>query len=218
MIPMKIIRGLISIFATTLGGVAASSYGDTIADLFNTGVDASGVPLSSGVDPHYTVVSGPGGASTALAGNLSPGYWIGNDTLSQWTYASGSAYEAGYFDFQTTFTLGAGSSTTASISGQFATDNELSDVYLNGQALGISQLSDFYFTLWHPFSIATGSGFIDGLNTLDFVIHNDQGPSGLRVEMTGDTGTQSVPDTASTFAMLGGAMIGLAVLRRRFAA
>jgi hypothetical protein len=215
---MKTNLPLVSVLATALSFAAASSYGDTIADLFNTGVDASGTPMSSGVDPHYMVVSGPGGAATALVGNLTPGYWIGNDTLSQWTYSSASDYDPGYFDFQTTFSLGLGSSSTASISGQFATDNSLVNAFLNGKSLGISQLSDFYFTEWHPFSIGSGSGFIDGLNTLDFVIFNDQGPSGLRVEMTGDTGTQSVPDTASTVAMLGSAFLGLAALRRRFVA
>ncbi len=190
-----------------------------IPDLFNTGVDSSGTPLAAGMtDPHYALVASPLGASTAETGSLA-GTWLGPDAASQWIYSASGPDVVGHIDFQTTFTLPADFS-IASITGQFATDNEMVDIYLNGVSLGISQPSDLGFTFWTPFSIPSGSDFIGGLNTLDFVINNDGGPEGLRVEMTGDASVRStVPDSCSTaFLLFGGIIFAAGFARRHFAA
>jgi hypothetical protein len=191
---------------------------DPITSLFDTGVDSSGTPLASGLlDPHYTVAVSAIGPTTAVAGSLAA-TWLGPDAASQWISASGGPDVGALIDFQTTFTLPADFS-IASITGQFATDNEMFDIYLNGESLGISQSNSFGFTFWTPFSIPSGSDFVGGLNTLDFVINNDGGPEGLRVEMTGDASIRStVPDTYSTAILLGGVAFVAYLARRRLAA
>jgi len=191
---------------------------DPIPSLFNTGVDSSGMPLVAGsLDTHYTVVASPGGPTTAVAGSLAPGAWLPADSLSAWISGTGQPDTVGHIDYQTTFTLPS-DFTMASISGQFATDNEMFDVYLNGVSLGISQPSDLGFTFWTAFSIPSTSDFVAGLNMLDFVINNDGGPEGLRVEMTGEASTAStVPDNASTVLLLGAAMLVAGLARGRLA-
>ncbi len=190
-------------------------HADPISGLFATGVDGSGTPLALDVlDPHYTVVASPGGATTAVTEVLS-GAWLPSDAASQWICASGELDTVGHIDFQTTFTL-PGDFSAASITGQFATDNEMVDVYLNGVALGFAQSNPFGFTFWTPFSISAGSDFVAGVNTLDFVINNDGGPEGLRVEMTGEASVgSSVPDAASTAWLLLGGAVFIAGLARR---
>jgi len=166
------------------------------------------------LDPHYTVVASPGGATTATTGVLAPGYWLGPDSTSQWIFATTEPDVIGHIDFQTTFTLPSDFS-KASITGQFATDNEMVDVYLNGVSLGIAQSNPYGFEFWTAFSIPAADDFIAGTNTLDFVINNDGGPEGLRVEMTGEASAgSSVPDPNSTAWLLGAAFGGLAMLRR----
>jgi hypothetical protein len=201
-----------------LGLVAASSHAQPITSLFATGVDSFGTPLVAGVlDPHYTVVASPGGATTAETGVLAPGFWLPADSTSQWIFASTEPDVIGNIDFQTTFTLPS-DFLTASITGQFATDNEMVDVYLNWVSLGITQPNQFGFEFWTPFSILSGSDFVGGTNTLDFVINNDGGPEGLRVEMTGESSSgSSVPDANSTVLLIGAAFASLTGLRRRFA-
>ena len=61
----------------------------------------------------------------------------------------------------------------------------------------------------HGFSIS--SGLQPGINTLDFLVNNDDGPIGLRVEMRG---TASQAPQPASFALLGLGIAGLALRRR----
>jgi hypothetical protein len=81
----------------------------------------------------------------------------------------------------------------------WATDNPGLDILLNGISTGITSVG---FTSFTSFSIPQGSPFQSGLNTLDFLVRNDGGPTGLRVEMTGQASPAGVPDSSSTLTLL----------------
>ncbi|HOH31234.1 MAG TPA: hypothetical protein PLC40_16255, partial [Candidatus Hydrogenedentes bacterium] len=164
-----------------------------ITTLFNTGVDNSGTILvDNTTDPHYrlTVSADPtwAGPATYASGTV-PAAWNLSGTDSCWIAARypSTAVEAGYYHYQTTFDLTGMQPSTASISGRFSADNYLSSVQLNGtvvpQATG-------GFNTWYDFALPQGSAFVEGINTLVFIVRNlpdDIGAnySGLRVEMVG---------------------------------
>ena len=215
----------IAVFA--LASVANAS---PILTLFNTGVFADGTPLADGTlgDPHYTLVSVPGGTSTirvrtAVGGFPIPPY-IGDDALSAWigpngtnpaTGASDLNGPGGVYDYQTTFDLTGFSPGSALISGQWAMDNEGINILLNGVPLGISVLDPTAgaFEGFHTFSISTG--FRPGINTLDFMVQNDgnsaDNPTALRVEFVSAT-ANPIPEPATL--LLFGAGLACLVLRR----
>jgi hypothetical protein len=144
-------------------------------------------------------------------------YWIADQPTSKWIspqayYAAGSAnsvnpggYDSNPADyvFQTTFNDAIGGSPSSAISGVFAADNNLIQIFLN-DAL-VATISPSYLLAFSPFSIT--SGFQNGKNTLDFVVENygvqNYGnPAGIQVAFTG-----VVPLPAS--ALSGSALLGL---------
>jgi hypothetical protein len=56
------------------------------------------------------------------------------------------------------------------------------------------------------------SGFINGVNTLDFIVNNDGGPTGLRVELSG---TSSVAPEPTSLLLIGAGFVCLGLLRRK---
>jgi hypothetical protein len=105
--------------------------------------------------------------------------WIGDNSVSAWIGPNSDGQlngPVGLYDYRTTFTLSSPGLVT--ITGQWASDNEGPDILLNGISTGNSTTNQFLsFT---PFTI-TGLG-VAGVNTLDFLVNNDGGPTGLRVE------------------------------------
>src|SRR5437867_10464063 len=72
-------------------------------------------------------------------------------------------------------------------SGQWAVDSEGVDIKINGTSTGnkIPPYPPQPSESWHPFTIT--SGFVDGVNTLDFVVNRSSGkyPTGLRADVSG---------------------------------
>lgn len=182
--------------------LAARVLAAPIPGLFNTGVAADGslLPASGGattvVDPHYVVIESADPAfpaspeAPAPAVTLLPGFpvgpWIAEGPDSKWislNRTSGNVLDGNY-TFRTTFNLTGFDASKARIAGKWSVDNTGVDILLNGNALGISNGAGFGgFT---DFTIE--SGFVDGVNTLDFVVFNapsGANPAGLRVEMIG---------------------------------
>ena len=212
----------LSVFAA-LGAMSALPAHAGNLPVFATGVDASGMSLPNGTqgDPHYTLVSTPSGTPgtvsvlTSAHGNpIVPNGWIGDSATSAWIVPNNEPFldggPTGYYDYQTTFDLSGFDPATASLSGQWATDNFGTEIRLNGQATGdaFNNSNNAY----SPFSI-TG-GFQPGLNTLDFIVLDDgQGATGLRVD--GFSGNANpVPEASSTVSLgllltlgLGGAFL-----------
>lgn len=170
----------------------------TVINLYNTGVSNSGAPLANTTigDPHYALTIVPAGSTNAIRALTTRGQWIAGDSISDWIgpqnpgtngFSDTDDYgPVGEYTYETSFNISGGNPATASITGRFAIDNELVGIYLNGSSLGISNLnsSSAAYNSWHNFTIPPSAGFRSGQNTLDFVVNNDNGPTGLRVEMT----------------------------------
>lgn len=199
------IAPIVIVFATL---VAQASQAAVVRSLFNTGVvanDANGKPtsviLDNQPDSHYQLVSLPSGdtdpvvptrAVAAIQGQFpfinGPGVWAPDSATSKWIAPHGNENigepaGAGYI-YRTTFDLTGFDPSTMEIQGSVYADNLLTGVEINGVLTGVSGAS---YSSGMPFTISTG--FLPGINTLDFLVQNFSDPSpnptGLRVEMTG---------------------------------
>ena len=198
--------------------------------LCNTGqpTGCSGTMADGSVDPNYLIVSAPAGLVVPLAATvvidddfpIPP--WLANDADSKWigptTGDPDSVGPAGNYTYRTTFLLTGLDPATAQISGGWATDDFGIDILINGQSTGQTITCTGCFGALTPFSIT--SGFVTGLNTLDFVVQNSfvfGGPTGLRVDnISGTADVAAVPEPTSML-LLGTGLVGAAMRRRRAA-
>jgi hypothetical protein len=209
-----------------------------IVTLFNTGVDSSGHVLTTQTDgahgigdPHYSLVSVPGGTTELEVYNYN--LWTSAGPNSAWIaphefangYLTNDAGPPGVYDYRTTFDLTGFDPSTALISGRWSVDNQGTDILVNGQSTGQQTTPENFDGGYSSFTIA--SGFLHaGVNTLDFVANNEPGtpdypdnPTGLRVEFlvaTASFAGPSVPEPStllmSSFAC---GLFGAAWLKRR---
>ncbi len=180
-----------------VSGVAAPASSGTPFTVYSTGVTTPGVPAADGaVDSHYQLVSSPDAAypgPNAVVIN-STGWpippWLGNDSNSKWIGprrdAGASPYNSpGTYTYRTTFDLTGFVPATAALTGKWATDNS-GTIKLNGATVGTASSTFDAFT-----NFTINSGFIAGVNTLEFVVNNwttSPSPAGLRVEINGSAG------------------------------
>jgi hypothetical protein len=221
---MKISRSLLLSLMTgvlLLFAVQAEANMVAIPGLYNTGVDNSGALLPGGaIDPHYTLISsadptftGPN-AYVIYAASL-PGY-LPNGPNSQWISPSATAAwtSPGEYIYQVTFNLTGLNPNSAIITGQWTSDNDGVNILINGKGTGYTTPIEAFYQFYN-FTIR--SGFVSGLNTLDFVVDNYNeggwaGPTALRVEMSGTASTVPIPPT---MLLLASGLIGLVGVRRK---
>ena len=175
--------------------VSWCASGATIPALFNTGVDANGMPLAPGsVDPHWRLIQspdtnfpGPNAIVLNDAGFPIPP-WLTNGPNSKWLAPQASqaiGNSAGDYKYRLTFDLTGLKPSTAIITGSWTSDNLGPEVQLNRVSTGFSSDGNFP-VLGNTFTIT--NGFIEGMNTLDFVINNagpGTNPTGFRAEISG---------------------------------
>jgi subtilisin family serine protease len=168
--------------------------------IFGTGVSSPGVLApDDAVDSHYTILSSadsgsPGPNAYVVISNVFPiGPWLSDGPNSKWIGPradAGNGNAQGIYTYQTTFNLAGFNPSTAVLTGEFAADNS-ANILLNGVNVGINSAG---FSTFTPFTISTG--FVAGVNTLDFVVTNDPwtpNPTGLRVDISGTATPSSAP-------------------------
>ena len=180
-------------FAVTPGLLAIPLTTGTTGNLpvFNTGVAANRTLLPGGsVDPHYTLIASAEptlpGPNAIVTTQIADGYWIPQGPNSKWIAPSANqsfpganpCNAAGSYTYRTLIDLTGFDPATAVIQGQWAVDNQGAAIRLNGVSIGATQPG------YNPFQMFTiNSGFIAGVNTLDFVTSDQGCPNGLRVEI-----------------------------------
>lgn len=183
------------ILSLVSGALLLTSLATTAAPipgLFNTGVDANGdlLPGDGAVDPHYELVDSadarfPGPDAVTLAPGFPVGPWIAEGPDSRWIapQAASANGETGTYTYRTTFDLTGFNSESARITGELSGDDNTIDVLINGVSTGQAGVG---FGGFAPFTIE--SDFIEGVNTLEFIVSNGgeaENPTGLRVKMIG---------------------------------
>lgn len=194
-------------YGTATSADAVLTVRTKVTTLFNTGVDDAGAVLADGtVDAHYKLVVNPDSTSSdAIVENsaafpIVAGPWVANSAGSKWigprfdtVAAAGGAGVLGDYAYRLTFDLTGLDPATVVITGVWATDNPGPDILVNGVSSGQANAGNF--DAFTPFTI--GTGFLAGLNTLDFKVNNlSPGYTGLRVERIRGLATALPPDTA----------------------
>ncbi len=198
------------------GGVVAGSI-----PLFNTGVDAGGNVLSGGsADPHWTIVAGTGISSPTPAivlTNPVGTYATSGDSRWVWRNADGSG--GGSNTFRLVFDLTGHDPATALLSGYWGADNG-GRIQLNGAdaagsgALALTEITESNFNVLHAFAIS--SGFVAGLNTLDFVVADVDSLAAFNVRGLTLTATATaVPEPRSLIVLALGSIGMLTGMRAR---
>lgn len=198
------------------------AFGDPII-IFNTGESTGGTALAPGTaDSHYTLVSAPSGVPLTAIATTQNASWTPNTATTDWISPGGnggSSWPVGTYDYQITFDLTGLDASTAELSGEWTSDNNAS-ISLNGVDTGITSSFGGFGSL-SAFSIT--SGFQAGVNTLDFLVVNGGGPTGVIAEVSGTAASSggtpppTVPEPSSlTMVLLGsGLLLGVGSLRRR---
>ena len=211
---MNYFRCAVLLALSGLVAAAKSALADTLT-FFNTGVAADGSLLSAGsADPHYTLLySSDSGSSTAVA--TSPnGVWTGDTGTAGWISpgADGNqSWSSGYYVYETTLDLTGYDASTASLSGMVAADD---DVYIFLNEGGNAVFSGSGFSSLTPFLI--NSGFVSGVNQVDFVIVNQGSATGLMVDDTVATADAQTPEPGSLLLLGTGMAVGaLQIVRKQ---
>lgn len=206
--------------ALLLATVSTAAAAATIPGLFNTGTDASNVALVGGngvTDPHYSVLSSTiAGVTTGVqAVTYLNGAYLANDANSRWiSHSSNGAPGNGTTTFRLTFDLTGLNPATAAITGSWGVDNN-GLILLNGVSTGIARTGGTATNFQTLANFSISSGFISGLNTLDFAVTDLGQPLALRVDNLAGTADVITPTPApAALALLGLGLAGIALRRK----
>jgi hypothetical protein len=186
-----------------------------IAGLVNSGQVAGGGVVTSGVvqEANWLLNGQSQPWNSVINGSFPQGPWLADNATSRWMTPTRSAGESfdpaadGFYTYALAFDLTGFQPQTASFAGRFLVDNQVSAIRLNGNLISQGGLGSF--ASWTSF--AASSGFLNGVNTLEFTVRN------LRVEFQQSSVT-AVPEPASWAMLIAGfGLVGAAARRRRVA-
>jgi hypothetical protein len=192
--------------------------------IFGTGLDNSGNQLVGNVlDPHWTLVGSPMTWTGGSVSTLVPGFPLNAylpdfaSLASRWVMpgdGTASNHPAGVYTYETTFDLTGFDPSTANITGRWIADNQRLRILLNSTPVVTypSDISNSFLGNWLSFTIA--SGFVSGVNTLRFEVQNNEGPTAIRVELSGTATPIPEPLTLAVFGLMTGGA-GFVALRRK---
>lgn len=146
-----------------------------IPGLHPTGVDAFGSVLPGGAaDPHYSI---PLLSAQAVVVTTPDVGWLANDATSKWVWQQFDGLPTNVtLTFRLEFDLTGLNPATASVTGLWSTDNFGDDILINGASTGSTSPTH---TAAAPFTITTG--FVTGINTLDFIVRDVGLIAGFRI-------------------------------------
>ncbi len=165
------LKAVLGIFAVVLAIAPSLAVGQIV---YSTGTQG----CCDLLDPHYTLVAAPQGVTLgSVYSTTLCDFWIRSLAGSWWINPSGTCDNepVGDYTFRQTFTLA--SSAGAMLTGVFAADYS-SCMSLNGRP---AQCSPGWFGYRYYSFFTFTTGFQVGTNTLDVVVHNDGGPTGLEI-------------------------------------
>jgi hypothetical protein len=200
-----------ALFATTILGVCGTGFTNgSCGTLAADGATDGNFILTTAAE-----AAGPSALVVSQTGfPIGSHNWMADSSLGKWIGPhSPEANDApGTYTYTETFDLSAYILSTVVLTGGFASDNS-AVVSLNGSGTLATSPG---FTSLTSFTISTG--FVAGLNTIQFVVTNASGttnnPTGLIVNLSG-AGTQIAPEPASlAFVGFGLATFGFLSQRR----
>jgi hypothetical protein len=209
-----LLAALAATVLTTLPAHAQTTV--SIPGLFNTGISGTGTLLSPGqIDPHYSFINGATTTQAVVTNFQGPNpYAFDANSRYIWGNAQGTPIN-GVFTLRLSFNLTGLDFSTAQITGAYSTDNA-GTILLNGTAVGTPSTGFGSFT---PFSI--NSGFVAGVNNLDFVVTDTGAAGALAVTNLGGTArslsTGNAAPEPTSLALLLPVMgaVGVVIRRRR---
>ena len=195
------------------GGIYQTDFGQSgftnIPGIYNTGVNADGTLASPGsVDQHWTLILSPDPSfpgPSAFIASPKKSAWSSNGPISQWLSPAADSTKnrkAGSYKYRISFNLSGLNPASALVKGSWVSDNNTTAVILNGVTTGTTGPSNFGNQPSNGSQFQFTTGFVAGVNTLDFIVNNASGsPTGFRCEITGvasSGGVLNVPTVYGT--------------------
>lgn len=232
---LRWLRSSIAVVVVFAGSLIAANAVQAQVINLNTGVDAGGNVIARGaLDPFWKIAIGAGSQTSAMRGSLA-NECCGMETVgpnSGWItdpsqdVGANSEFTSWGSDWTTavrlsrTFDLTSYDLSTVALAGIWRVADNQTGFFLNGNLIVAggpqSGFIEANYGSNNAFSVGTGSAFFNqGLNTLEVVAYSGNSMwDGLYIDAAVRGAITTVPEP-STMVLVGSALFGLAVVRRR---